>query len=223
MIARAHVHELSTCVFMAWVGEQWVVPLWRAFRNSKHGYEKNHVFLFFTHKHTHRHTVSQRNGRLFSMLSLPWVLGRVLLCSSREEPSTDSRIALLFFVWAPTVVFLHPTGDSLRRIPAISEQAPDVFSFCSSHCVLADVSNIVLSSRNQPQLSTNLSSVNSDRCYGDNISRKEPSLFSTETLRDSTLICSLIIWLAVSDGGQRMHHTRNSNATTSRWQSPCCS
>lgn len=157
------------------------------------------------------------------MLSLPWVLGRVLLCSSREEPSTDSRIALLFFVWAPTVVFLHPTGDSLRRIPAISEQAPDVFSSCSSHCVLADVSNIVLSLRNQPQLSTNLSSVNSDRCYGDSISRKEPSLFSTETFRDSTLICSLIIWLVVFDGGQRMHHTRNSNATTSRWQSPCWS
>lgn len=160
---------------------------------------------------------------VFSVLSLPWVLGRVLLCSSREEPSTGSRIALLFFVWAPTVVCLHPTGDSLRRIPAISEQAPDAFSFCSSHCVLADVSNIVLSLRNQPQLSTNLSSVNSDRCYADNISRKEPSLFSTETLRDSTLICSLIIWLAVSDGGQRMHHTRNSNATTSRWQSPCWS
>lgn len=37
------------------------------------------------------------------------------------------------------------------------------------------------------------------------------------------IVCSLIIWLAVFDGGQRMHHTRNSNATTSRWQSPCWS
>lgn len=89
------------------------------------------------------------------------------------------------------MVFLHPTGDSLRRIPAISEQAPEVFSFCSSHCVLADVSNIVLSLRNQPQLSPNLSSVNSDRCYGDSISRKEPSLFSAEMFRDSTLFAHL--------------------------------
>lgn len=122
MRARMHARKLyeHICVYGMCRGIMSCYA--QAFRKGKCGYETKHGFYsqlkhIRTHTHTHAHNASQCSSCPFPMLSLPWVLGCVLLCSSREEHASDGTKALFFSVFEQT-----------KLIPARSEQpTPDVF------------------------------------------------------------------------------------------------
>lgn len=84
--------------------------------------------------HTHAHCLTVQRFVFFpSWAYLEFWDVHSCVSTERNPAQAEESFCYFFFFWARTMMFLHPMCDSSRCIPAISEQAPDVFSFCSSH------------------------------------------------------------------------------------------
>lgn len=121
-------------------------------------------------------------------------------CVSTERNPAQAEESFCFFFffvffeheqWCFCIpcVTVHAAFQQYQNRPLMS-LASVLHTLCSSWCT----KYCFIFNKPSTTLSLNLSSIKSDRCYGDSVSRKEP-LFSAEMFRDSALICSLIIWL----------------------------